>query len=187
MILIQHSLSSESVLISDQVATAAEAIGQLARALATRLGVEPGMIERAVLEREASRTTAFANGAAIPHCRLPGLDRFAAALMILRRSVRWDNDGHTVDTVLMLAGPSGEVGSHLRILANGSQLLDSRGLRAVLKRSPDAESAWRLIEAAEQAIEERRSREGVLRELHRDQGSAEQVDHLAEVASRFNW
>jgi N-acetylmuramoyl-L-alanine amidase len=89
--------------------------------------------------------------------------------MILRRPVRWDNDGHTVDTVLMLAGPSGEVGSHLRILANGSQLLDSRGLRAVLKRSPDAESAWRLIEAAEQAIEERRSREGVLRELHRDQ------------------
>jgi mannitol/fructose-specific phosphotransferase system IIA component len=74
MILIHHSLSSESVFDFGPGCDGAEAIGQLARPWQHPPGVEPEMIERAVLEREASRTTAFANGAAIPHCRLPGLD-----------------------------------------------------------------------------------------------------------------
>ncbi len=187
MILIQHSLSPETVQILDAASGMEEVIGSLASVMAARLQVPRPMVEEAVLAREASRTTAFAHGAAIPHCRLAGLARFGAGLMILREPVRWDHEGHAVDTVLMVAGPSGEVAGHLRILANGSQLMDSPALRAVLRRAPDAESAWRLIEAAEQAIEERRGREGVLRELHRDHASSERIDHLAEVAARFDW
>ncbi len=184
--LVQQSLSPEMIEIADHVDTGPGVIGMLSAKLARRLNVDPRTIERAITDRERTRTTAFANGAAIPHCRLPGLSRFGIAVMILRQPVRWDNDGHAVDTVMMIAGPAESVSDHLRILANSSQLLDSALLRAKLKRSPDARSAYELICAAEEQIERRRSQEGMLRELRKN-GEGGDADPLAEVADRFDW
>jgi len=187
MTLIHNSMSAETILLVDHAKNAADVIVQLSEVLATWLAVDPKTIEQAIRERESTRTTAFANGAAIPHCRLPGLDTFGIAIMVLTQPVRWDNEGHAVDTIMMIAGPSTNVGEHLRILANCSQLLDSPALRAKLKRAPDARSARKLLTAAEEAIEQRRSQEGVLRELHKEQANGGQVDHLAGVADRFEW
>lgn len=184
--LVQQSLSPETIEISETAAAGGEVISLLAGRLARRLNIDARTIERAVLDRERTRTTAFANGAAIPHCRLPGLSRFGIAVMILRQPVRWDNDGHAVDTVMMITGPSESVSDHLRILANGSQLLDSPQLRGKLKRSPDTRSAYELICAAEEQIERRRTQEGMLREIRKD-GAANEADPLAEVAARFDW
>ena len=187
MTLINNSLSAETILLVDHAKNAADVIAQLSGELASYLDVDAQTIEHAILERESSRTTAFANGAAIPHCRLSGLDTFGIAIMILTQPVRWDNEGHAVDTIMMIAGPTTNVGEHLRILANGSQLLDSPALRAKLKRAPDTKSARKLLAAAEKSIEERRSQEGMLRELHKDQANGGQVDYLAGVADRFEW
>jgi len=181
----EESLSQETIEISETAENAADVIGRLSDKLAGLLGMERDPIERAVLAREQARTTAFTNGAAIPHCRLPELARFGIAVMILRRPIRWDNEGHAVDTVMMIAGPSKSIPEHLRILANSSQLLDSPALRAKLKQAPDTRSAYALIVAAEQAVERRRSQEGMLREFRRDQANG--VDHLSEVADTFAW
>ena len=187
MTLINNSLSAETILLVDHTESAAEVIAQLSEELAAHLGVDRGTIEQAILERESTRTTAFANGAAIPHCRLPGLNTFGIAIMVLTQPVRWDNEGHAVDTIMMIAGPTTKVGEHLRILANSTQLLDSPALRAKLKRAPDPKAARKLLAAAETAIEQRRSQEGMLRELRKDQANSGQVDHLAGVADRFEW
>ena len=185
--LVQESLSPETIEIIDRSDNAADVIARLSAKVSSVLGIEPDVVERATLDRERSRTTAFTNGAAIPHCRLPGLERFAVGLMILRQSVRWDNEGHAVDTVMLIAGPSDNVSDHLRILANSSQLLDSSALRAKLKSAPDAEAAYRLMEKAEEVVEQRRSREGMLRELRRDEHNGAAGDILAEVVAKFEW
>jgi len=39
----------------------------------------------------------------------------------------------------------------------------------------------------EEAVEARRSRDGMLRELRRDQENGTERDPLAEVAARFDW
>ena len=184
---IQNSLSAETILLVDHIKSAAEVIAQLSEELSAYLTLDAKTLERAILERESTRTTAFANGAAIPHCRLPGLKTFGIAIMVLTQPVRWDNEGHAVDTIMMIAGPTAKVGEYLRILANSSQLLDSPALRAKLKRAPDPQSARKLLAAAEKAIEQRRSQEGMLRELRRDQANGGQVDYLAGIADRFEW
>lgn len=185
--LVQDSLSPDSVQIVENAPDAGEIIARMAKQLADLLNVDNEIIEQAVLAREKTRTTAFTNGAAIPHCRLPGIQSFAIALMILRQSIPWDNEGHNVDTVMMIAGPTENVSTHLRILANSSQLLDCSSLRDKLKQAPDTKSAHNLISAVEQAIEQRRSQHGMLRELRRDQQNGADTEYLTEVVNNYNW
>jgi PTS system nitrogen regulatory IIA component len=185
-VLVQTSLSSETIVIADSAENAARVIHDLAVRVAELLDLNASVIERAVLERERARTTAFANGAAVPHCRLSGLRQFGIGMMILRNPVRWDNEGHAVDSVMMIVGPTENVSDHLRILANSSQLLDSSALRQKLRSAPDGAAAHLLMSAAEEAVELRRSESGMLRELRKDDANGD-IDHLAEVASRFDW
>ena len=184
--LVREGLTPESIIIAEGAESAAQVISQLCSELAGRLGVDRTVLQRAVMDRERARTTAFSNGAAIPHCRLPGLRRFGIAMMILRQSVRWDAEGRAVDTIMLITGPTDQVSDHLRILANCSQLLDSRALRQKLRSAPDPASAYELLSAAEAAVEERRSQDGLLREIRKDE-SGTQKDYLAEVAARFPW
>ena len=183
--LIQRCLASENIELRETVQDRDQAIAALARKLADFLKCDRSAVEQAVLTREKARTTAFANAAAIPHCRLPGLRDFGMALMILRQPVVWDDEGHAVDTIAMITGPSHNVSAHLRILANSSQLLDSPSLRGKLRLAPDPQAAHDLICAAEEAIERRRAEHGMLREFHGDHKNG--GDYLHQVAERFNW
>jgi PTS system nitrogen regulatory IIA component len=184
-LLVRDSLSPETVFISDTAESASEVIGQLATELAQRLGVDRALLHRAVMDRERARTTAFSNGAAIPHCRLPGMRRFGIAVLVLHQPVRWDNDGRAVDTIMMIAGPTDQVSDHLRILANSSQLLDSKAIRTKLRAAPTPQAAYELLSAAEAAVEQRRSQDGMLREIRKE--DAGPSDYLSEVAARFEW
>ncbi len=183
--LVQECLPPEAIFIVDQAENPHEVISTLSAEVAKALGEDADKVERVVLERERARTTAFSNGSAVPHGRLPGLKRFCIGVMILGQPLRWDNEGHAVDTVILIVGPSENVSDHLRILANCSRLLDSAAVRSKLKRAPDAESIHKLMSAAEEAVEHRRSHEGALRELRQDQDRDE--DDLGEVAARFEW
>ena len=183
--LIEDSLSAETIEIVETCENTAAAIARLSIKLSKTLGMDAAAIERAVLARETTHTTAFANGAAIPHCRLLELTQFGIGLMVIRKPIHWDNEGHAVNTVLMIAGPSQNVPDHLRILANSSQLLDSQALRARLKEAPSPAGAYSLVVAAERAVEQRRSEQGMLRELHKDQANG--VDYLSEVLADFQF
>lgn len=183
--LIKNSLSPDTVEILETVENPAEIIHRLSQRIAWASGADSRTIIQAVLDREHTRTTAFANGAALPHCRLVELTRFFTALALLRKPVRWDVEGHAVDRVMLIAGPVAAVSDHLRILANGSQILDSAAIHAKLRTAPEAHSACELVAAAEEAIELRRSRVGALPEVRRETGQSN--DYLHEVAEKFQW
>lgn len=185
LVLVRESLSPEMIFIADTAESATDVIGRLATELATRLGVDRTLLHRAVMDRERARTTAFSNGAAIPHCRLPGMKRFGIAMLILHQPVRWDNDGRAVDTVMMIAGPTDQVSDHLRILANSSQLLDSKAVRSKLKTAPTPKQAYELLAAAEAAVENRRTHDGMLREIRKEEPP--RSDYLADVSAQFDW
>ncbi len=182
--LISKNLPDSAIVLVDRVDGRPAVVETLAARLAEPLRMPAGTITAAVNAREAARSTALPNGAAIPHCRLAGLKTFGIGLMAIRRPIPWDSDGHPVDTVMMIAGPVDRVSDHLRILANASQLLDSPSIRQKIGRAPDAGSVLALVSAAEQAIELRRQAEGALREVRRDEP---RVDSLEEIAARFDW
>lgn len=183
--LIRNSLSPDTVEIIASAENAADVIRRLCGRIARAGTIDAAQVEKAVLDREHTRTTAFANGAALPHCRLPELSRFITGLAILHKPVRWDAEGHAVDRVMLIAGPLAAVSDHLRILANGSQILDSPTIQAKARSAPDPHSAYELIAAAEEAIELRRAQMGVLTEVRRDAG--EEKDYLRSVAEQFRW
>ncbi|UCD27915.1 MAG: PTS sugar transporter subunit IIA [Planctomycetota bacterium] len=185
--LVQNCLSPETIEITDSADDAAEIIARMSAKLAAHLGIEQETIMSAVLTREKSRTTAFTNGAAVPHCRLNILKKCGIALMILRNPTCWDNQGHNVDTIMMIASPQENVSSNLRILANSSQLLDCAALRNKLKQAPDSNAAYKLISTIEKAVEQRRSQHGMLRELRRDQQNGTDAQYLQEVVNNFAW
>jgi nitrogen PTS system EIIA component len=185
-LLVRDQLTEDSIFIVPQSSGATDVIARLCTALAKRMAIDAGVLQRAVAERERARTTAFTNGAAIPHCRLPGLRRFGAAMMILKSPVQWDASGRSVDTVLLIVGPADHVSDHLRILANASQLLDSAAVRAKLAGAPDPASAYAVISAAEQALEQRRSEQGLLQEVRKEPRTPGQ-DQLGESVKGFNW
>lgn len=185
MITLSNSLSPEAIVLAETAPSARQVVATLAGLLSAQLGLGPEIIEKAVQQREATRSTAIGHHAAIPHCRLADLPRFGAALMSLSKPVRWDEEGHEVDLVVMMAGPQDAVAAHLRLLSNCSQLLACEPLHAKLRHAPDAQGVIQLLAAAEEAVETRRSREGLLRELRRDQ--AEGGDELTDVVERFTW
>lgn len=185
-VLLQESLSAETIEILPAAENVSDVVRRLSQRVAGLTGLNADRIEQAVLDRERTRSTAFSNGAALPHCRLPELSRFVTGLAVLRKALRWDAEGHAVDTVLLIAGPVAAVSDHLRILANGSQVLDSPSVHSKLRTAPDAASACELVVAAEEAIEHRRSNMGVLPEVRRD-AKDEDRDYLRAVAEKFSW
>lgn len=183
--LIRNSLSPATIEILESARDAGEVIEKLCRRIGVSAGLDATRIEHAVLDRERTRTTAFPNGAALPHCRLPDLSKFVTGLAVLRKPVRWDSERHAVDRVMLITGPLSAVSDHLRILANGSQILDSAAIQTKLQRASEAHSAYELVAAAEQAIEARRTQVGVLTEVRREANGKQ--DYLLEVADQFAW
>lgn len=183
--LIRNSLSPENIDLIKSAETPTDIIRRLSDRVARASKLAPERIEQAVLDREHTRTTAFANGAALPHCRLAELSRFVAALAVLHKPLRWDTQGHAVDRIMLIAGPLSAVSDHLRILANGSQILDSAAICSKLRAAPDPHSAYELIAAAEEGIELRRAQVGILTEVRRE--ASQDKDYLRSVADQFHW
>jgi mannitol/fructose-specific phosphotransferase system IIA component (Ntr-type) len=139
-------MTISDVLTSDLVIPALEAgdAGQAIHVLAARLAEahadveEPRLLET-LLAREQQVTTALGDGVAIPHARIPGLERTVAALGRSPRGIAWGSlDGRPTHLVLVLAGPASAPGTYLRTLASVSRLLGDRRCRERLLAAEDA-------------------------------------------------
>lgn len=104
-------------------------LGRLAAALC-RVRRMPGKARRLVASlarREAMGSTAVGHAAAIPHCRLRGLEEPALLLGIAPRGVPFGApDGRPVRLFFVLASPPEDPGRGLRVLASVAWLLRDR-------------------------------------------------------------
>lgn len=99
------------------------------------------MVLDALLEREAAGSTGVGYGVAVPHARIPGLDRPRAMFIRLEAPVAFEAlDGQPVDLLFVLLSPEDSGVDHLRALARISRLMRQAELRAQLRlaRSPEA-------------------------------------------------
>jgi nitrogen PTS system EIIA component len=125
-----------------------DAIRVLSELLAPAVGVEQQTVERLLMERERLQSTGIGDGVAIPHTSVDTAPGQAAALVLCPDGVPFDAiDGADVNIVFGVVGPKRATGEHLKTLARISRLLRDPETRSRLARSPDAESAYRLIEA----------------------------------------
>jgi mannitol/fructose-specific phosphotransferase system IIA component (Ntr-type) len=87
----------------------------------------------ALFDREAVTTTAIGSGIAVPHARLPQLDRCTITLGIAPGGVPWQaRDGQAVEIIVLIAAREEAPTEHLRLLATVATLLRDPARRAAI-------------------------------------------------------
>ncbi len=123
---------------------------QLLQDLAARVadlhGLDARSVFDALMERERLGPTGMGRGVAIPHARLPGVDRMIGFFARLEKGVDFDAaDGAPVDLVLVLLAPEDAGADHLRALARVSRLLRDEGRCAKLRSTSDPSAQHALL------------------------------------------
>jgi len=100
----------------------------------------------ALLEREAAGSTGVGHGVAVPHARLPGIDRMRGVFVRLEQPAPFEAvDDQPVDLVFALFAPEDGDSEHLRTLARVSRLLRQGDLRQQIRQARTAEAIYALL------------------------------------------
>lgn len=133
---IYEILEKQSCRVQVKAKTKDEMIARLAElAVASNAtgSVGADTIHTALAEREAQGSTAFGNEIAIPHARIPGLERFILYIVSSERGVDFDAlDKKRVKLFFVILGPPEAVTDHLKILAFVSRALSHTNLKQEL-------------------------------------------------------
>ena len=123
---------------------------QALQELSARAAALTGQNERAIfevlLQREKLGTTAVGYGIAIPHGKLPKLDKMFGLFARLERPIEFDAmDRQPVDLILLLLAPEGAGADHLKALARGARLLRDQDTAKKLRAARDAQAIYAVL------------------------------------------
>jgi PTS system nitrogen regulatory IIA component len=121
--------------------------------LAKRAAEVTGLHERAIfdvlLERERLGSTGVGNGIAIPHGKLPELQKLHGVFARLDSPIDFDSvDDQPVDLVFLLLAPEAAGADHLKALARVSRLLRDRVVCEKLRGANSADAIYALLTEA---------------------------------------
>jgi len=145
---IMDILVKDAVLLDLASAEKNAALRELAGALAS---AEPHL-DRArlldvLLERERLQSTGIGDGVAIPHGKLPGLERLVASFARSRAGVDFDSiDGQKTHLFFLLVVPEHAGGMHLKALARISRFFRDAAFRKALEEAESRDDVFRAIE-----------------------------------------
>ena len=110
-------------------------LGEMA---ASAYGVTPGLVAEALMERETLGPTGFGDGIALPHARVPGLDRVVGLFLRIEKAMDFGAaDRQPVDLVFALLAPEESAGDPLKALALVSRTMRDADVRAKLRANVD--------------------------------------------------
>lgn len=129
-------LVQDGIVLRSGASSKRQALHGLASAAAQALGQDEARVFDALMERETLGSTGLGSGVAVPHARLPGLDRVKGVFVRLETPVLYDAlDDRPVDLMFALFAPPREGAEHLRALAAVSRALRSSELREQLRQA----------------------------------------------------
>jgi len=109
--------------------------------------VEEAALLRVLTERESLQSTGIGDAVAIPHGKLPGIDRLLAAFARRRAGVDFDAiDGQPTQLFFVLVVPEHAGGQHLKALARISRFLRDESFRDRLVAAESLDEVFRAIE-----------------------------------------
>lgn len=118
----------------------------LSRQAAALTGRPERSILNALLERERLGTTGVGQGVAIPHAKLPELDRLLGVFARLSRPIDFDTvDGQPVDLVFLLLAPEMAGAEPLQALARVCRLLRDETIGAKLRSADSGDALYAVL------------------------------------------
>ena len=101
---------------------------------------------RAVLDREATRSTAIGYGLAVPHGKSPGCPKLTIALGRAAKPIDFESkDGQPANIIVLLASPPEQTGPHIQALARISRLMLMEPFRQALAEAPTADALYEIV------------------------------------------
>jgi PTS system nitrogen regulatory IIA component len=98
------------------------------------------------MDRERLGTTGIGHGIAIPHARLPELDRLVGLFARLEQPVDFESlDDQPSDLIFLLLAPDSADADSLKALARISRVLRDPALRQRLRQERDREAVYRML------------------------------------------
>ena len=116
------------------VATKREVLAEMASALAkVEPQIEADRLLEVLLERELLQSTGIGEGVAIPHGKMPGLDRLVATFARSSKGVDFESiDGQLTHHFFLLVVPEHSGGQYLKALARISRFFRDAAFRQQL-------------------------------------------------------
>jgi PTS system nitrogen regulatory IIA component len=108
-------------------------------------------LARVLIDREGLASTAIGQGVAIPHGKLPNLDRILACLGRAKGGVDFDSmDGKPTYLFFVMVAPENSAGAHLKALARISRVFKDEAFRKQLLGAADGDAMFELIRAEDE-------------------------------------
>jgi len=140
-------LDPDSVVPSLRARAKKQVLQDLAAQAVRRLpALDARDVYETLLQRERLGSTGIGDGVAIPHGKLPGLDRLFGLVARLEKPVDFDAlDGQPVDIAFLLLAPEGAGADHLKALAQVARLLREPGILERIRAARDASALYALL------------------------------------------
>jgi nitrogen PTS system EIIA component len=139
-------LTREGVIPSLKAKTKKQALQDLSERASALTGIADRIILDAMLQRERLGSTGLGRGIAIPHVKLPKLDRIHCLFARLDQPIDFESlDKEPVDLVFLLLAPEHASGDHLKALARISRLLREPGTLERLRAARDKLSLFSML------------------------------------------
>lgn len=143
---ISDLLSTEGVIASLKVSGKKQALQELAAKAAQLTELPERSIFDVLLERERLGTTGVGGGIAIPHGKLPSLERLYGVFARLDHPIDFDAiDDQPVDLFFLLLAPESAGADHLKALARVSRLLRDKMVCDKLRGSDSSDALYALL------------------------------------------
>ncbi len=130
-----------------------QALQELAQHAATLTGLPDRELFEALLQRERLGSTGIGEGIAIPHGRMPGIDRLIGLFAKTEKPIDFDAlDGQPVDIIFVLIAPEGAGADHLKALARVARVLRNQSVLEQVRKVRDPAAIYAILaESAAQA------------------------------------
>lgn len=149
--LISELLTLQSIIPDLKATSKKQALQEMAAYAAGQLNLEDRAVLDVLMERERLGSTAVGAGVAIPHGKMPRLDKLYMLFARLSVPVAFDApDGRPVDLLFLLLTPENAGGDHLTALATVSRLMRDEKVCSLLRGSETAEAIYSAILESEQ-------------------------------------
>lgn len=123
-----------------------QVLQELARKAADVTGADQREIFEVLIERERLGTTGVGHGIAIPHGKLPKLDRLQGVFAKMDQPIAFDAiDDEPVDLIFLLLAPESAGADHLKALARVSRLLRDQSVCTKLRGCESADAIYALF------------------------------------------
>lgn len=136
----------EGVLYSLKASNKKHALLELTSLAASFVGVPERRILEILLEREKLGSTGIGNGVAIPHAKLPEIDRLWGFFARLDTPINFEAiDEQPVDLIFLLLSPGTAGAEHLKALARISRLLRDQETCKKLRGTEDGSAIYSIL------------------------------------------